>query len=97
MRINMDLNLRWPKIGKSYIFNCEKAINHPDYSEKILKTDYGSKLNARIRVRYVKLLTDDTGIFQHAKYGIPNRKEGYCLDDNSRALIMALMAYQNKK
>jgi hypothetical protein len=35
-------------------------------------------------------LTDDTGIVQHAKYGIPNLKEGYCLDDNARALIMAL-------
>ncbi|WP_255474373.1 hypothetical protein [Pontibacter qinzhouensis] len=42
-------------------------------------------------------LTDDTGIVQHAKYGIPNLKEGYCLDDNARALIMALMAYQRNK
>jgi hypothetical protein len=31
-------------------------------------------------------LTDDTGIVQHAKFGIPNLKEGYCLDDNARAL-----------
>jgi hypothetical protein len=42
-------------------------------------------------------LTDDTGIVQHAKYGIPNLKEGYCLDDNARALIMAIMAYQRSK
>ncbi len=34
---------------------------------------------------------------QHAKYGIPNLKEGYCLDDNARALIMILMAYQRNK
>ena len=37
------------------------------------------------------------GIVQHAKYGIPNLKEGYCLDDNARALIMALMTYQRSK
>jgi hypothetical protein len=43
---------------------------------------------------HVLRLTDDTGIVQHAKYGIPNLKEGYCLDDNSRALIMSLMAHQ---
>src|SRR5690606_18617211 len=32
-------------------------------------------------------------IVQHARYGIPNLKEGYCMDDNARALIMVLMAY----
>ncbi len=42
-------------------------------------------------------MTDDTGIIQHAKFGIPNLKEGYCLDDNARALLMVLMAYKQKK
>ena len=42
---------------------------------------------------YVKKLTNSTGIIQHAKYRIPNWSEGYCVDDNSRALIMSLMAY----
>src|SRR5207248_1313085 len=43
---------------------------------------------------YLKRLTDDTGVIQHAKYGIPNWKEGYCVDDNARALITVLMAYE---
>jgi uncharacterized protein YyaL (SSP411 family) len=42
-------------------------------------------------------MTDDTGIIQHAKFGIPNLKEGYCLDDNARALLLVLMAYRQKK
>jgi len=42
-------------------------------------------------------MTDDTGIIQHAKFGIPNLKEGYCLDDNARALLMVLMAYKQKR
>ena len=42
-------------------------------------------------------MTDDTGIIQHARFGIPNLKEGYCIDDNARALIMALMAYNQDK
>ena len=46
---------------------------------------------------HIRRLTDDTGIIQHAKFGVPNLKEGYCLDDNARALLMALMAYQQKK
>jgi glycosyltransferase involved in cell wall biosynthesis len=91
------LQLRWPKIGKSYISIAEMAVKHPDYSEKILRQIIDPGLMPPFELDYVKRLTDDTGIFQHAKYGIPNRKEGYCLDDNSRALIMALMAYQNNK
>jgi glycosyltransferase involved in cell wall biosynthesis len=72
------LNLRWPKIGKSYISIAQKAIKHPDYSDKILRQIIDPSLMPTLELDYVKLLTDDTGIFQHAKYGIPNRKEGYC-------------------
>ena len=38
-------------------------------------------------------MTDDTGILQHAVYGVPNRSEGYTSDDNARALIMAIELY----
>src|SRR4051812_8107819 len=33
-------------------------------------------------------LTDDTGIFEHARGPIPKRWHGYCVDDVSRALIV---------
>lgn len=88
------LQLRWPKIGKSYIQLIEKAIKHPDYSDKILRQIIDPGLIPKFSLDYVQRLTDDTGIFQHAKFGIPNRHEGYCVDDNSRAMIMALMAYK---
>ena len=32
-------------------------------------------------------LTDDTGLFQHARFTIPNRAHGYCSDDNARGAI----------
>ncbi|MFZ0010719.1 MAG: glycosyltransferase [Halobacteriota archaeon] len=41
----------------------------------------------------MKALTDCTGILQHAKYAIPNRFEGYCVDDNVRALLVAAKHY----
>ncbi len=34
-------------------------------------------------------MTDDTGLFQHCRYNIPDRNHGYTLDDNVRALIVA--------
>ena len=88
------LSIRWPKIGAQYIAVIDKAVKRRDYSEKILKQIIDPGLLPEFSLDYVKCLTDDTGIFQHAKYGIPNRKEGYCLDDNSRAMLMALMSYQ---
>ena len=40
-----------------------------------------------IRLNFLEAITDDTGIFQHSKFGTPNRLEGYTTDDNARALI----------
>lgn len=37
-------------------------------------------------------LTDDVGIFQHAKFIVADRYHGYCTDDNARALFAVLMA-----
>jgi len=43
-----------------------------------------------VKIDYLKAFTDDTGVFQHAKYCIPKRSEGYTTDDNARALIAAV-------
>jgi hypothetical protein len=45
-----------------------------------------------VNFSHIKNLTDDTGIIQHAIFNIPNRKEGYCLDDNARALLLSVLA-----
>jgi len=47
-----------------------------------------------IKLDRLKALTDDTGILQHTKYSIPNRKEGYTTDDNARALIACIKYLQ---
>jgi len=39
-------------------------------------------------------MTDSTGIFQHASFTEPNIAEGYCTDDNARALILAVLLGQ---
>ncbi|MGN6177584.1 MAG: glycosyltransferase [Mucilaginibacter sp.] len=92
------LHLRWPVIGAEYIKVAQEARQDHDFSDKILRNSIvDPEVLPKFSLAHVIRLTDDTGIVQHAKYGIPNLKEGYCLDDNSRALIMALMAYQRNK
>jgi hypothetical protein len=48
-------------------------------------------------LRHIEGLTDTTGMIQHALFSMPNRKEGYCIDDNARALLLAVLAGKNKK
>jgi glycosyltransferase involved in cell wall biosynthesis len=92
------LHLRWPMIGAEFIKVAQEASASHDFSNKILKNSIvDPEILPKFSLTHVLRLTDDTGIVQHAKYGIPNLKEGYCLDDNARALIMALMAYQRNK
>jgi len=46
-----------------------------------------------IDLKHLRLMTDDTGVLQHAKFTIPNRGHGYCVDDNARALIVAIRTH----
>ncbi len=42
-------------------------------------------------LRHFLKMTDDTGMFQHALYSVPDPNHGYCIDDNARALIAAVL------
>lgn len=44
---------------------------------------------------HILRMTDDTGMFQHARFSIPDLEKGYTTDDNARALIMAVMLHEN--
>ncbi|WP_461451518.1 glycosyltransferase family 4 protein [Mucilaginibacter sp.] len=92
------LHLRWPVIGAEFIKVAQESSRTHSFSDQILRNSIvDPEILPKFSLTHVVRLTDDTGIVQHAKYGIPNLKEGYCLDDNARALIMALMAYQRNK
>jgi glycosyltransferase involved in cell wall biosynthesis len=41
----------------------------------------------------VEAMSDATGMLQHGIGIIPDRRHGYCLDDNVRALMLALLAH----
>lgn len=48
--------------------------------------------NPELNLTHLQRLTNHVGIVQHAKFAIPDYKHGYCLDDNSRALMVCGMA-----
>jgi hypothetical protein len=41
-------------------------------------------------------MTDDVGMFQHARFDVPNRSFGYCTDDVARALMVAIEATRDR-
>jgi len=89
--------ITWPKSGGKYISVVKQILK--DKPEVLVEkeTTIDPLMLPPFSLEHIKRLTDDTGIIQHAKFGIPNLKEGYCLDDNARALLMALMTYRQKK
>jgi len=44
-----------------------------------------------LKLDHLRRMTDDTGIFQHAIFSVPNCTEGYTTDDNARALALTVL------
>jgi glycosyltransferase involved in cell wall biosynthesis len=88
---------RWSKTAKQYYQLAEMVVrnHHRQPVEDMHPIDL--RMLPLFNLDHIKRLTDNTGIIQHAKYGIPNLREGYCVDDNSRALLLMLMAYRQNK
>ncbi len=89
----------WREVARSYIDVFHEVRRHPRVSRQ--KTVLGSGTATVLRtlpdlkLDHLRNLTDNVGILQHARYAIPDRDHGYCTDDNARALIFALQAWQS--
>lgn len=44
-----------------------------------------------IKLDHLHNMTDDTGMFQHALFTVPNYSHGYTTDDNARALLVSIL------
>jgi len=87
----------WPKTGQVYweLFSQEKLPANVPSRAAISVTDVLSFELPEPSLVYLRRLTDDTGLFQHAKFTVPNRECGYCTDDNARAVV-AMALYYNQ-
>ena len=89
--------ITWPKTGERYVKLASTILEEEQNPIEKKETVIDLLILPPFSLTHINRMTDDTGIIQHAKFGIPNLKEGYCLDDNSRALLMVLMAYRQMK
>jgi len=90
---NFGQEILWPIVGQDYIAllkseveKFKKVTESPPVAE--------TKTYPKVSFRHIRKLTDSTGIISHAVFGFPNLKNGYRLEDNSRALYATTMAYR---
>lgn len=86
--------MSWPIIGKQYLslFVKVAANKNTSNSHKPNAFQYDD-----FKISHLQCLTDSIGILQHARTSVPYFKTGYCLDDNTRALILCLMLWDKSK
>src|SRR5260221_4876260 len=85
----------WPVVAKRHMESFERA--RASLSVPPRKAFAARTLDNRpyelppLKLDHLLRMTDDTGIFQHAIFNVPNFAEGYCTDDNARAFILTLL------
>ena len=88
------------EMGRNYLalFSQVKAPHVRTRNQPVLETlsRHDQRL-PRLNLRHLRCMTDQTGMLQHAKFNVPNRSHGYCVDDNARALIVAVRAHDLDK
>jgi len=81
----------WSRVGEQYLTLGAEVPGPPAKPARGPKPPRASSL-PELRLDHLVRMTDDTGIIQHATFSVPARESGYCVDDNARALIVALHA-----
>ena len=88
-------NMIWPQVARGYMQSFERAraehrhVAAAGFAVKPLDKRAGEL--PPLKLDHLQHLTDDTGIFQHAIFTIPNYREGYTTDDNARALMVSVL------
>ncbi len=88
-------HMRWPDVARAYVESFTRArAQHVDHDmgagRRPARARSPLDLPA-INIDHLRMLSDRTGILQHAAFNVPRYEDGYCLDDNARALIFATL------
>ena len=85
-------SMAWPAVARRYVQSFERA--RAEHTER-LRTVFQAKTLAKrpaelpeVNLEHLRLMTDQTGMLQHAAFSVPRYEDGYCLDDNARALLL---------
>ncbi len=83
----------WPQVAQRYMEAFSRARaerRHAAAPFAVKPLDRRPLQLPPLRLDHLRRMTDDTGLLQHALFTVPNYAEGYCIDDNARALIVSI-------
>jgi glycosyltransferase involved in cell wall biosynthesis len=84
--------MRWPAVARRYMESFERArTGHAERRRTVFQAKTLAKRPSElpeINLEHVLLMSDQTGMLQHAAFNVPHYDDGYCLDDNARALLL---------
>ncbi len=92
-RVAQDYLGLFASAGESWVHRRHTAVAGPAGEEEKAKEDELPEVD----LRHLRLLTDGVGILQHCLYATPDRRHGYCTDDNARALIVTAMYWEQTR
>jgi glycosyltransferase involved in cell wall biosynthesis len=85
----------WSSTSRMYMDSFQRArrvlVEHPVKPLAVRTLEESSLELPKLRLDHLLRMTDSTGIFQHATFSIPKFHEGYCTDDNARALLLTVL------
>lgn len=81
-------HMTWENVAHSYV---------EYFLQFVSGFSMGQKKHPSIKLGHLAKLTDDFGIIQFAKLTEPDISSGYTIDDNARALIVAVLFYKKFK
>ena len=85
----------WPKVARRYMEAFDHArdmrLHRPRPAFEATTLDKRPGELPLLKLDHLRRMTDGTGLLQHATFGVPNYSEGYCTDDNARALIFSVL------
>ena len=88
----------WSNTAGLYMRSFELARKQqaPSPRKSFATAGLGRPIDSSVRLNldHLRRMTDATGILQHATFASPNLAEGYCTDDNARALILTVLLGQ---
>ena len=91
---DLGRDMRWSRVAEIYLqsFRDAQAKYASDRKPLAVRTLDEQPLDLpRMNLEHLQRISDSSGIIQHACYSIPNHHEGYCTDDNARALILTVL------
>jgi len=84
--------MSWPIVARRYVASFTAArVAHDGRRRAMFRASTLARRSPElpeIDLSHVRAMTDDTGILQHASFSIPRYTDGYCTDDNARALLL---------